>query len=70
MLMARGAYQVPMRATRGPATGRREVRTEYLDQLLHVTKGRIGPAAELAGMTTRNLYDKMRRYGLRKEDYF
>ncbi|MBN1824709.1 MAG: sigma-54-dependent Fis family transcriptional regulator [Candidatus Eisenbacteria bacterium] len=41
----------------------------YLDSLLHRTRGRIGETARLAGITPRALFDKMRRHGLRKEDY-
>jgi DNA-binding NtrC family response regulator len=41
----------------------------YLTQLLTQTRGRIGETARRAGMTTRSLYDRMRRLGLRKEDF-
>lgn len=41
----------------------------YLKGLLTKTKGVVGETAELAGMTSRSLYEKMRRYGLRKEDF-
>jgi DNA-binding NtrC family response regulator len=47
----------------------REGERAYLDALLRQTRGRIGPAAERAGFSARSLFEKMRRHGLRKEDY-
>jgi DNA-binding NtrC family response regulator len=46
-------------------------RTEaaYLEELLRTTGGRIGETARRAGIDPRSLYTKMRRYGLRKEDF-
>jgi len=41
----------------------------YLAQLLTETGGRIGETARVAGINARFLYDLMRRYGLRKEDF-
>ncbi|MBK8976538.1 MAG: sigma 54-interacting transcriptional regulator [Planctomycetes bacterium] len=41
----------------------------YLQRLLAETHGRIGHAAERLGMDPRSLYDKLRTYGIRKEDY-
>jgi DNA-binding NtrC family response regulator len=41
----------------------------YLTRLLTVTGGRIGETARRAGMEPRSLFNKMRRYGLRKEDF-
>lgn len=41
----------------------------YLEELLHHTRGRINEAAQLAGLTPRAIYDKMKAYGLRKEDF-
>jgi len=41
----------------------------FLIRLLDDTGGRIGETAGRAGITPRSLYDKMRRYGLRKEDF-
>lgn len=41
----------------------------YLDHLLRTTRGRVGEAAERAGIQPRSLFDKMREHGLRKEDY-
>ncbi|MFH1843919.1 MAG: sigma-54 dependent transcriptional regulator [bacterium] len=41
----------------------------YLTGLLQRTEGRIGATARKAGITTRALYDKMKRYGLKKESF-
>ena len=46
-----------------------EFERAYLDGLLKATKGRIGKTAQRAGIRERSLYDKMKRLGLRKEDY-
>ena len=37
--------------------------------LLRRTGGKIGETARLAGLQTRSLFEKMKRYGLRKEDF-
>lgn len=42
---------------------------KYLVELLEYTDGRIGESAQLAGLTPRALYNKMKIYGLKKEDY-
>lgn len=55
----------------------KEVRDEALDRIEHAylsgllrqCGGRIGETARRAGMRTRSLYDKMKRYGLRKEGF-
>ena len=41
----------------------------YLTELLTETGGRVGETAARAGIDTRSLYDKMKRYDLRKEDF-
>jgi DNA-binding NtrC family response regulator len=41
----------------------------YLRELLEHTRGRIGETATRAGMDARSLYQKMKKYGLRKEDF-
>ena len=41
----------------------------YLAGLLRATRGRVGETASRAGIQPRSLYDKMRQYGLRKEDF-
>jgi len=45
------------------------VEKAYLDALLTRTRGRIGQTAETAGIQARTLFEKMKRLGLRKEDY-
>ncbi len=42
---------------------------KYLVELLDYTDGRIGESAQLAGLTPRALYNKMKSYGLKKEDF-
>ena len=42
---------------------------KYLAELLTYTGGRIGEAAQLAGLTPRALYNRMKIHGLRKEDF-
>ena len=42
---------------------------KYLVELLDYTDGRIGESAQLAGLTPRALYNKMKMYGLKKEDF-
>ena len=46
-----------------------EVERAYLSALLHHTDGKVGETAHRAGMTSRSLHEKMKQYGLRKEDY-
>ena len=41
----------------------------YLEMALKKTQGRIDQTARLAGIHPRGLYNKMKRYGLRKEDF-
>jgi DNA-binding NtrC family response regulator len=52
---------------------RREVLEEaevlYLRGLLEATQGRIAETAAHASMDPRSLHEKMRKYGLRKEDF-
>jgi two-component system NtrC family response regulator len=42
---------------------------KYLVELLEYTEGRIGESAQLAGLTPRALYNKMKIYGLKKEGF-
>lgn len=42
---------------------------KYLVELLEYTGGRIGESAQLAGLTPRALYNKMKICGLKKEDF-
>lgn len=45
------------------------VEAQYFRMLLTSTRGRVGKAAELAGIHPRGLYNKMKRLGLMKEDF-
>jgi two-component system response regulator AtoC len=42
---------------------------EYLSRLLKEHRGRIGEVARAAGIAERNLYEKMKAYGLSRDDY-
>jgi DNA-binding NtrC family response regulator len=46
-----------------------EVERRYLTQVLKKTGGRVNRTAALAGIHPRGLYNKMKRYGLCKEDF-
>lgn len=46
-----------------------EAERNYLIGLLRQTQGRIAETARRAGLQSRSLHGKMKRYGLRKEDY-
>jgi DNA-binding NtrC family response regulator len=46
-----------------------EAEYRYLSELLGLCSGRVGEAAKRAGMAPRSLFEKMQRYGLRKEDF-
>jgi DNA-binding NtrC family response regulator len=41
----------------------------YITALLQETGGRVGETAKRAGIEPRSLYDKMKHYGFRKEDF-
>ncbi|MBC8372692.1 MAG: sigma-54-dependent Fis family transcriptional regulator, partial [Planctomycetes bacterium] len=45
------------------------VERAYLAMILAETGGQVGLAAQRAGIHSRGLYDKMRKYGLRKEEF-
>ncbi len=45
------------------------VEREYLAHLLRVSQGRVGETAKHAGMRSRSLFAKMKKHGLRKEDF-
>jgi len=45
------------------------VECDYLKDVLRASGGRVGEAARRAGLNPRALYDRMRRYGLRKEAF-
>jgi two-component system response regulator AtoC len=42
---------------------------EYLTRLLREQKGKVGEVARAAGIAERNLYEKMKAYGLSRDDY-
>jgi transcriptional regulator with PAS, ATPase and Fis domain len=46
-----------------------QVERMYLERALSKTGGRVNQAARIAGIHTRGLYNKMKRLGLRKEDF-
>ena len=46
-----------------------QVEKQYLGMVLKNTNGRVGQAAQMAGIHPRGLYNKMKRFGLRKEDF-
>jgi len=46
-----------------------QVERQYLEMVLKNTHGRVGQAAQIAGIHPRGLYNKMRRFGIRKEDF-
>ena len=46
-----------------------QVEQYYLDQMLRRTNGRVAMVARMAGIHPRGLYNKMKRLGLRKEDF-
>jgi DNA-binding NtrC family response regulator len=41
----------------------------YLEKALATTGGKVGEAARIAGIHPRGMFDKMKKYGLRKEDF-
>jgi len=57
----------PLKDVRASIT--RDVEKAYLGALLRRTGGRVGETAERAGIQPRSLYEKMKEYGLRKEDF-
>ena len=46
-----------------------DLERQYIEGLLRATGGRIGDAAKRAGLQERSLYEKMKQFGLRKEDF-
>ena len=47
----------------------KEFLKEYLGEILHTVGGRVGLAADLAGVNPRTLYELMQQVGVRKEDF-
>lgn len=69
-----GPADLPAEALQKPLQEVRQAIVEnferaYLTSLLRQTSGRVGQTAKRAGIEPRSLYDKMRQYGLRKEDF-
>jgi DNA-binding NtrC family response regulator len=46
-----------------------DLERQYIEGLLRATSDRIGDAAQRAGLQERSLYEKMKQFGLRKEDF-
>jgi len=46
-----------------------DLERQYVEGLLRATGGRIGDAAKRSGLQERSLYEKMKQFGLRKEDF-
>ena len=57
----------PLRDVRKEVLARFE--RAYLANMLRRKQGRVGEAAAAAGLSPRALYDKMKSYGLKKEDF-
>jgi len=47
----------------------RKFERDYLVRLLQSTKGRVGEVAKRAGIDSRSVFDKMKEYELRKDDF-
>lgn len=45
------------------------VESEYIKEKLRECKGKVGKVAEVAGVHPRGLFDKMKKYDIKKEDY-
>ena len=59
--------QRPWRQVREAALA--QIERAYLMGLLQATGGRVGETAKRAGLQPRSLYDKMKQYGIQKEDF-
>jgi len=51
------------------STAIEQTERRYLKELLAANKGRIKESAEAAGISTRQLYKLMKKYGIRKEEF-
>jgi DNA-binding NtrC family response regulator len=67
MALPDGWYREPLRGAREAVS--QDFERLYLSAVLRETSGRIGEAAKWAGINPRSLYGKMKRLGLRKEDF-
>ncbi len=66
-LAAPGDFSLPLLEARGKLVERFE--REYLTRLLREHRGRVGEVARAAGIAERNLYEKMKAYGMSRDDY-
>ncbi|HET9553680.1 MAG TPA: sigma-54 dependent transcriptional regulator [Anaeromyxobacteraceae bacterium] len=66
-LAAPADFSLPLLDARARLVERFE--REYLTRLLKDHRGRVGEVARAAGIAERNLYEKMKAYGLSREDY-
>ncbi len=62
-----GEFDLPLLEARQRLVERFE--RDYLTRLLREHHGRIGEVARAAGIAERNLYEKMKAYGLSRDDY-
>ena len=62
-----GSFEKPLEAARREMVDRFE--RAYLAHHLKHCAGRVGDTAKRIGIEPRSLFDKMKRYGLRKEDF-
>ncbi|MGC3996434.1 MAG: sigma-54 dependent transcriptional regulator [Anaeromyxobacter sp.] len=66
-LAAAAEFRLPLLDARARLVERFE--REYLTRLLREHRGRVGDVARAAGIAERNLYEKLKAYGLYKDDY-
>ncbi len=46
-----------------------KIEEQYINMVLRKTRGRVGKAADIAGIHSRGLYNKMKAYNIKKEDF-
>ena len=66
-LAAPAEFSLPLLDARARLVERFE--REYLTRLLRQHRGKVGEVARAAGIAERNLYEKLKAYGLSREDY-
>ena len=59
--------ETPLKQLVADITG--EIEKEYIRQLLEKYRGNIKRSYEHAGISRRAFFEKMRQYGIRKEDF-
>jgi two-component system, NtrC family, response regulator AtoC len=62
-----GDFSLPLLEARQQLVERFE--REYLTRLLREHRGKVGEVARVAGIAERNLYEKLKAYGLSRDDY-